>query len=302
MNAIATRSRATLATSASIEGVGLQSGRRCCLKLIPLNNCSTSLHALPISDEPTLNGIVFQRIDLPHKPKIPAALHLRDFKSYRTTNLICKGERVGTVEHLMAACSITGIDDLLIELEGPEVPIVDGSAAPFIELIENCGLQPSIGSRSIWSPSHPIAHRDGATQMIAIPAQKRGVSCLIHYPQSPLIGCQYFSSELDKTIGAAQIAPSRTFCLLQEAKSMQAQGFMLGGDLKNALVIDQNRVLTKGGLRFQDEMVRHKILDLIGDLALLDFDLNAHITAICPSHETTAAFAAALAQQYQRSL
>lgn len=291
MSATTTRQRITLKSIGMIDGVGLQTGQHCHLKIGPPNDQKNSV----------TSGILFRRVDLPQKPTLTAALHCRDPKSFRTTNLICKKAQVGTVEHLMAALTIAGIDDALIDLQGPEIPILDGSAAPFLKLIENCGRKTSLGLQTIWSPSIPIAYQCGNTRLIAMPDAKPKVSCLINYPKSTPIGCQYYTSELSQAICSDQLAPSRTFCLLQEAEIMREKGLMLGGSLKNALIIDQKRVLNEEGLRFSDEMVRHKTLDLIGDLALLNFDLKAHIIAICPSHEANAAFARTIEHQFNSS-
>lgn len=291
MNLIGQKKRATLAESRSLKGIGLQSGKECSITLCPRKIAKgEGKRALD-------QGIYFQRSDLPGAPEIPALIEFRSPGSFRTTDLTSNEATVGTVEHVMAALKIKQIDDVLIKVSGPEIPICDGSARAFIELIEKCGRQMSLATKEIYSLSQPMALRLGQTQMIATPNHTFEMSCLINYPQNSLINCQYFTLPIHEDKATSELAPARTFCLLKEAEMMRAQGKMLGGDLSNAVVISEKRVMNEEGLRFSDEMVRHKMLDCLGDLALIGSDLNAHIIAICPSHEANANFARMIKQK-----
>lgn len=277
----ANQARWTIAQTGHLAGPGLQTNRACQLRLVPTG-----------ADTP--EGIVFQRLDLPNRPSIRGDLAARDRASLRTTNLRAEGVSVGTVEHLLAALKGLGIDDVLVQVDGPEVPICDGSARAFVQLLKECGRVQSRGIKPVIAPEEPISWTSQKTHMVALPSSCFRISCMIHYPNCPLIKTQYFTSPIDEAIFERELAPARTFCLLEEAEWLQSSGHMLGGSLENALVIDSDRVLSSENLRYFDEMVRHKVLDLIGDLALLDAHLLAHIVAICPSHETNAHLAEAL--------
>lgn len=274
-------SRFTIARCGELAGIGLQTNRPCHLRLVPYKA------NLP-------RGICFQRRDLPGQPILRASLSTRDKASIRTTNLRAEGVSIGTVEHLLAALKSLGIDDILVELDGPEVPICDGSARAFVHLLKTCERILSGGARRELTPTKPVALSSQASHLIALPSSCLRISCLIHYPNCPLIKSQYFTGVIDEQSFVRELSSARTFCLLQEARWLQERGLMLGGSLENALVIDGDRVLSGENLRFHDEMVRHKVLDLIGDLALMDKELRAHIVAICPSHEANANLAEAL--------
>ena len=277
--------RFTIARCGELAGIGLQTGHPCHLRLVPYRA------NLP-------RGINFQRLDLPGQPLLRASLSTRDKASLRTTNLLFDEVGIGTVEHLLAALKGLGIDDILVELDGPEVPICDGSARDFVQLLKTCGRMESGGTRPQLIPTNPISFSSQATHLVALPSSCFRISCLIHYPNCPLIKSQYFTSVIDESVFVPELSSARTFCLLQEAQMLQDQGLMLGGSLENAVVIDKDRVLSQEHLRFADEMVRHKVLDMLGDLALLDGQLHAHVIAICPSHEANAR----LAEIMERSL
>lgn len=280
--------RTTIARTGTVNGFGLQLGTPCSATLYSAARRQVREN-VAAKDRPS--GICFRRMDLPNQPEIWGDLQSRDPASFRTTNLRRGDATVGTVEHLLAAFKICGIDDAVVELTGPEVPICDGSALKWVETIKKCGRLPIPGQRRILIPKKPIFVTLGSSTLIAMPSAEWRISCLIHYPQSPLIACQYLDVPFDSEAMGQMIAPARTFCLFEEVAALHARGAMLGGSLETALVIQGDRVLNSDGLRFGDEMVRHKVLDVIGDLALLNADLCAHLIALCPSHEANAALA-----------
>ncbi len=290
-------SRTTIARPSTWNGIGLQSGKPCQVTLCPLPSFEASEGQADRKHLQVQTGICFRRIDLPSKPEVWGTLDSRDPTSFRTTNLQKDHAKVGTVEHLLAALKICDIDDALVEVHGPEIPIGDGSAQEWIERIQASGRLDSKGEKRILAPQEPLSITLGSSTLIALPSDQLRASCLIHYPNCPLIKSQFYTMIFEQTAMCRELAPARTFCLFEEAEAMRAHGAMLGGSLENAVVIQGDRVLNPEGLRFADEMVRHKLLDLIGDLALLNADLRAHLIAICPSHEANARLAQRIASK-----
>ncbi|MBI3508652.1 MAG: UDP-3-O-[3-hydroxymyristoyl] N-acetylglucosamine deacetylase [Chlamydiia bacterium] len=259
-------------------GIGLFTGEEVSIKLCPA---------------PPNTGIVFQRIDLQDKPLIPALLsHVR--ASPRNTRLCAGNACVFMVEHLLSALSAYGVDNVRIEVKGSEIPAGDGSAAPFLELIEKSGLKNQNAKRRYLRIEQPIHWSEGEVHLIALPADESRYSYTLHYPHSALLNSQYFSFALEPQLYKKEIACCRTFSLYEEILPFIEKGIIKGGGLGNAVVIQGDRILNPEGVRFQDEMVRHKILDLIGDLALLGRPLMAHVIAIRSGHSSNIAFAKTL--------
>ncbi len=232
-------------------------------------------------------GIIFQRIDLPGKPEIPAVL---DFVSGtpRCTCLAREGASVQMVEHLLSALYGLGIDTLRIEIEGPEIPAGDGSAREYVRLIEEAGIQILDAPKKIIQIQQPIYWSEGDIQIVGLPSSEFRISYTLHYPQSPVIRSQFYSF---KDRYKEEIASCRTFSLYEEIMPFIEKGLIKGGGLGNALVIQEDRILNPEGTRFPDEMVRHKVLDLIGDLSLLGGFLQGHILSIRSGHTANVAFA-----------
>lgn len=199
--------------------------------------------------------------------------------------------QVQTVEHLLSALRAFHIDNALITLSGPEVPIMDGSALPFVEMIKEAGVEDLEEKRKIVALSEPVFFSKDDIHLVALPSSEFRISYTLHYPFSPLIRTQFYSFCGDEEHYAKEIAPSRTFCLYEEIAPLMEKGLIKGGGLDSAVVIAEDRVLNPGGLRFSDEMVRHKILDLLGDISLLQIPLLTHILAIRSGHATNVAFA-----------
>jgi UDP-3-O-[3-hydroxymyristoyl] N-acetylglucosamine deacetylase len=265
----------TLKAAVSYTGLGLFTGVQCSVRFVPA---------------PVGRGIVFRRSDLPGKPEVPALLEFA-VQAVRSTRLL-KGEAsVQTVEHLLSALQGLGIDNLDIEVDGPEVPMSDGSAKEFVRMIEEAGIQAQDAPRKMILIKEPIYWSDGNVHLVALPATGSRFSYTLHYPHSPLIRSQYHSFLFSSSLYKTDIANCRTFTLYEEIAPMIEQGLLKGAGLENGLVIQGAIVLNPDGLRFTDEPVRHKILDLMGDLALLGAPIVGHIIAVRSGHASNTAFA-----------
>lgn len=207
------------------------------------------------------------------------------------TRLAGDGVEVATVEHLMAALAGLGVTDALVELDGPEPPILDGSAAPFVAAIRAVGLRPLPGTRRAVEVLRPVEVRDGDALARLEPARPwaRGLLSLdftIDFPDAA-IGRQRRRLTLRPGAFERQLAAARTFCRQSDVDAMRARGLALGGTLDNAVVVDGARILSPGGLRFADEMVRHKMLDAVGDLALAGMPIHGRYVGVRSGHRMT---------------
>ena len=257
-------------------GIGLHSGRPVRLELKPAA---------------VGHGIRFRRTDL--GVEIPATLaHLARLD--HATTLSRNGVSIDTVEHLLSALHALGVDDVLVEVDGPEVPILDGSAAPFVILIHEAGLRPLATPRRYLKVLKPVEVVRGGKWARLLPADHFRVSYTIGFDH-PLLRRQAASFRVTAETFATEIAPARTFGFLREVETLRRSGLALGGSLDNAVVIGETGVLNNK-LRFEDEFVRHKILDAIGDLALLGHPVVAHLEASKAGHALHAALALKLEQ------
>lgn len=273
--------RQTLKNAIACTGIGLHSGKRVSMTLVPA--------------EPN-TGIVFVRSDLKDAPRIPAV-----WQSVRDTRLCtvigscdAPSATVATIEHLMAALSACGIDDLEIEINGPEIPAMDGSSAPFVFLIECAGIAVSSTPRMAWKvmESVSVGHNGSTASLVPWDAGLR-VDFEIEFAAAA-IGRQSCTINVTPADFKAALMRARTFGLLEDLPKMRAAGLGLGGSLDNAVVVDGDRVLNEDGLRYPDEFVRHKALDAIGDLALAGHPIIGHYTGLRSSHATNAALVQAL--------
>jgi UDP-3-O-[3-hydroxymyristoyl] N-acetylglucosamine deacetylase len=228
-------------------------------------------------------GVVFVRTDLPGSPEIPA--RRAALTSARLATTLGRGEAtIGTVEHLLSAVSAFGIDNLRVEVDGPEIPVMDGSAAPFLQLLREAGRFDQKVARRVLRIRKPIGVRDGDRAIRISPAPQLSVSYFVEYPH-PAIGKQRTEGlVVDAATYEREIARARTFGFLHEVEALWRGGLARGGNLDNTVVLDDTRVLNAGGLRFADEFVRHKVLDLIGDLALLGMPVLGHLEAERAGH------------------
>lgn len=265
----------TIQQQVSITGIGLFTGQAVQITLCPA---------------PPGMGIVFKRMDLPGCPEIPAALDVV-VPSTRCTKLAVQNASVQMVEHLLSALAAFELDNVVVEVRGPEIPSGDGSSLVFIRAIEQAGVVCQPVERRWLKIRAPISWSQGDVHLVALPAPELRISYMLHYPQSQLVGSQFYSFSLTAERYKEEIAPCRTFSFYEEIAPLIAQGVIKGGALDNALVIKGDRIMNPEGPRFSDEMVRHKILDLLGDLALIRRRVLGHIIAVRAGHATHIAFA-----------
>ncbi len=262
--------RQTVKRAVDITGVGLHSGRSVRLTLRPAA---------------AGRGLRFLRTDL--AVEVPAQVGALARLEYATT-LGREGARVDTVEHLLAALYALGVDDALIELDGPEVPILDGSAAPFVDLVLRAGLRAHGTARRYLKLLEPVEVAQGEKWLRLAPADDLRISYTIGFDH-PLLQHQAATFLITPETFVAEIAPARTFGFLREVEALRQGGLARGGSLENAVVFDEQALLTP--LRFEDECVRHKILDAIGDLALVGYPILGHLEAHKAGHALHAALA-----------
>ena len=270
------RAQTTLRTTVSIEGVGLHSGH------------PVRAHFRPA---PPDHGLVFVRLDHPGSA-IPARLTSASTFDYATT-LSADGVSIGTVEHVLSAAAGEGLDNCRIEVEGPEIPILDGSALPFVRLFHAAGFERQNARVSPISFEHGVRVERGDRSVRYEPdGTALTITYEIDFPHK-VVGRQQLSVVIRPEEYSARIAPARTFGFARDVEAMRARGLARGGSLHNAVVLDDEGVAS-GPLRFRDEFVRHKILDLLGDLALLGRPLTGKIYAHKAGHALHIEFARAL--------
>jgi len=270
-------SQSTLARECEMRGVGLHTGHR------------THMRFLPAAAD---SGIVFRRTDLQPPVDIPARIEFapEHIAVPRNTTLERDGARIHTVEHVLAAVAGLGIDNIVIEIDGDEpAEPEDGSCAPFVAILRAAGLQRQSAPRRPLELREPVSLHEGGVEITAVPYAGFRVSFTIHY-DNPLIGTQHASFDVDPETFSREIAPARTFALMSDVVELRERGFIRGGTLSNAVVVDGDRIMNDEPLRFRDEFVRHKILDLLGDLALLGRPLRGHVIAVRSGHKTNARF------------
>jgi UDP-3-O-[3-hydroxymyristoyl] N-acetylglucosamine deacetylase/3-hydroxyacyl-[acyl-carrier-protein] dehydratase len=299
----------TLSASVSISGTGLHTGVLVDMTLKPANPGY---------------GIQFQRIDLPNKPVIKADCDLVTDTS-RGTTLQVGDAKISTVEHILAALVGLGVDNVLIELNGPEIPIMDGSSAPFIEMIEKTGVLEQDAAKAWYSIDENIFHYDEGkrVEMVALPSLDYQITTLIDF-NSPVLGTQHAALKTIKDF-KAEISPCRTFCFLHELEALIEHDLIKGGDINNAIVVVDKAVtdeemgrlakvfkrekievksegyLNNLELRFPNEPARHKLLDVIGDLALIGYPIKARIIANRPGHSSNVEFAKKIKQYIKKN-
>jgi UDP-3-O-[3-hydroxymyristoyl] N-acetylglucosamine deacetylase / 3-hydroxyacyl-[acyl-carrier-protein] dehydratase len=252
----------TLASSASLSGASLHTGEQVTLTLRPA---------------PVGYGRKFRRMDLPEQPLIDAAVaHVKTVE--RATTLGEGSVKVHTVEHVLSALSGLGVDNAIIEMTANEPPIGDGSAALFVELIRKAGVQAQEAPRPVFEVAEPI-----------------------HIGPSGRF-TQYFSTEITPEIYAREIASARTFVFYEDVKPLLDKGLIKGGSLENAVVVKGDSLLSREPMRFADEFVRHKILDIVGDMALFGRAIKGHVIAVKPGHGPNAELTRAVAKQFAKAM
>jgi UDP-3-O-[3-hydroxymyristoyl] N-acetylglucosamine deacetylase / 3-hydroxyacyl-[acyl-carrier-protein] dehydratase len=252
---------------------------------------------LRVQPAPEGHGVVFVRTDLPDQPRLPADVDYAQSQG-RRTSIRSGGADIHTVEHFLAACHALRVDNLLVLADGPEVPGLDGSALPFVDALRVAKPVDQAADRKEFQLLTPLSVTDsgGDASIVALPAEQGlHFSYTLDYNASPYVGSQYYSLRLDEATFTNEIAPARTFVLEEEATHLRAAGLGKGASYENTLVFGERGVL-ENRLRFPDEPVRHKLLDLIGDFFLLNLDLSARVVATKAGHGLNTAMVRQLVQ------
>jgi UDP-3-O-[3-hydroxymyristoyl] N-acetylglucosamine deacetylase/3-hydroxyacyl-[acyl-carrier-protein] dehydratase len=272
----------TLAKAVSMTGTSLHTGEQVTLTLQPA---------------PENFGFKFRRVDIEDKPFIPA-LAEKVQKVERATTIAEGGVNVHTVEHVLSALTGMGVDNAIIEMDANEPPIADGSAMPYVELIKSAGLAEQKEARRVFEIREPIYQetRNG-TILTIVPDKKFRISCTNVGPDGRFT--QYFSTEINPETYEKDIAAARTFVYYEDIAPLMEKGLIKGGTLEAAIVIRGDSLLSKQPLRFADEFVRHKILDIVGDLALSGRRITGHVIAVRPGHGPNTELARAIVKQYE---
>ena len=260
----------TLKTAIRATGVGLHSGDKVYMTLRPA---------------PVNTGIVFRRVDLDHPVDIPADAELVGETMLGTT-LVKDGVKVATVEHLMSALAGLGIDNLIVDLSAAEVPIMDGSAGPFIFLLQSAGIEEQSAAKKLIRIRKPVRIEEGDKWAEFKPFNGFKVDFRISF-NHPVFNklSQHAVIDFSSTSFLKEVSRARTFCFLRDVETLRTHNLTLGGSMDNAIVMDDYRILNEDGLRYADEFVKHKILDAIGDVYLLGHSLLGQFSAHKSGHE-----------------
>jgi UDP-3-O-[3-hydroxymyristoyl] N-acetylglucosamine deacetylase/3-hydroxyacyl-[acyl-carrier-protein] dehydratase len=273
----------TVGKTASLSGTSLHTGEKVSLKL----------HPAPVD-----HGIKFKRKDLQDEPTIDARID--NLKTVERATTIGEGPmRVHTVEHVLAALSAMGVDNAIVEMDANEPPIGDGSAQPYVDLIKKAGMTVQEEPRKFFDVREPmyVESKTGAL-LVLLPDEKFRISCTQAGPNNRFT--QYLSMEVTAAAFEREIAPARTFVFYEDVQPLMEKNLIKGGSLENAIVVRGEAVLSKEPLRFPDEFVRHKVLDIIGDLALVGRRIRGHVVAAKPGHSVNADLARAVAREQTR--
>ena len=270
----------TLASSASLTGRALHTGENVTLTILPA---------------PVGHGFKFQRIDLPDEPIVDAAAaYVKTVE--RATTLVQGMVKIHTVEHVLSALTGMGVDNALIQMDANEPPIGDGSASEYIALINKAGIIEQDAPRRYIDIREPVTIESNGSIIVILPDTKFRVSCTQVGPEGRFT--QFLSTEITPEIYEKEIAPARTFVFYEDVKPLMDKGLIKGGSLENAIVARGDSVLSKEPLRFPDEFVRHKILDIVGDLALSGRFIRGHVVAVKPGHGINTEAAKLLAERF----
>jgi UDP-3-O-[3-hydroxymyristoyl] N-acetylglucosamine deacetylase/3-hydroxyacyl-[acyl-carrier-protein] dehydratase len=275
----------TLAQAAGLSGTSLHTGEKVTLTLQPA---------------PADHGVKFRRKDLKDEPTIDASI--ANLKTVERATTIGEGAvRVHTVEHVLSALNAMGIDNAIIEMDANEPPIGDGSAGPYVEVIRRAGTSQQQAPRRFFDVREPlhIEHKTGSL-LVLLPDEKFRVSCTQAGPNGRFT--QFFSTEITPAIYEREIAPARTFVYYQDVAPLMEKNLIKGGSLENAVVIRGEAVLSKEPLRFPDEFARHKVLDIVGDLALVGSRIRGHVVAVKPGHGANAELARCIVKELAKSV
>ncbi len=264
----------TLKSSTRYSGITLHTGVRARITLTPA---------------PENSGITVVRVDLPGAPGVRAlATNVVDVE--RATTIADGAAAVHTVEHVLAALYACEVDNAVIEMDGPEPPIADGSSEPFVNMILKAGTKRQRAKRTVYRVTEPVYIELGPSKLIVLPCTEYRISCTVKYGDS-MMDTQYLSLPVNTETFVNEMAKARTFCLYDEIEGLMTKGLIRGGSLDNAVVLRNGAIICKEGLRYADEFVRHKMLDIVGDLSLTGCRFVGEIIAIKPGHPSNVALA-----------
>jgi UDP-3-O-[3-hydroxymyristoyl] N-acetylglucosamine deacetylase len=261
----------TINKSIKLSGVGLHSGKKVNLKLLPA---------------PENTGIIFKRVDVSNVDHQVIKANYLNVTDTKLCTLLSNefGVKIGTIEHLLSALSALFIDNIIVEVDAPEVPILDGSATIFVKEIEKVGLLHQKANKKILKVLKPVSLENEKWKITILPSDKFSVSATIDF-NDKLIGRQSYDFDFITSNYNREISKARTFTFLKDVEYLKSIGLALGGNLDNAIVISDNKVLNATGLRYKNEFVRHKVLDLIGDIYLSGYYIQGKIIAEKMGHE-----------------
>jgi len=275
----------TLAKSASLKGTSLHTGEE----------VSVTLKPAPID-----HGIKFKRVDLSDEPTVEARIENVRLVE-RATTLAEGNVKVHTVEHLLSALHGMGVDNAIVEMNGNEMPIADGSARAFVELIKKCGLQEQSAFAKVFEIRDTLhIETKSGSLLILVPDDRFRISCTQIGPEGRFT--QYYSTEITPEIYEKEIARARTFVFFEDVKPLLDKGLIRGGSLETAIVIRGDSLMSKEPLRYPDEFVRHKILDVVGDLFLAGCRIRGHVIAVKPGHAANSELTKAISKRYAQML
>jgi UDP-3-O-[3-hydroxymyristoyl] N-acetylglucosamine deacetylase/3-hydroxyacyl-[acyl-carrier-protein] dehydratase len=272
----------TLKNSASFSGIGLHSGNRVNMTIQPA---------------PANSGVRFRRVDLDGRPEIEALVE-NVVDTQRSTTLGKGNVKIHTVEHVLAALAGYGIDNAVIELDANEPPIADGSSREFCKILQAAGFVTYPEKREFFTPTEPIEVRLGESVMTLFPDEQFKISCTSADKQGRFT--QFYSTEVTPQTWEKELAHARTFCFYEEIEYLYKNGLIKGGSLENAVVIRDDAVLTTEPLRYREEFVRHKMLDIVGDLSLLGKPIRGHVNAVRPGHAANAELVKKIIEQIKK--
>jgi len=274
----------TILREASISGTALHTAAEVTLTLKPA---------------PENTGIVFKRKDIFGKPEIKPHISLVSNDLVRNTGVTSGHTKLHTIEHVLSALGGMGVDNCIVEMDSAEPPILDGSAKFFVNLVQQAEPVEQNAEREEFFLREPVSVSDGNRSIIALPYNGLKITCTSADDRG--IHTQHLSIDIDPETFQAAIAPARTFTIYEDIEELLKMGKIQGGSLDSAIVIKGDKIISKEPLRYQDEFVRHKILDIIGDIALLGVKLNAHIVAVRPGHALNAKLTEKIWRQFESS-
>lgn len=272
----------TVASAGTITGIALHTGARATLSILPA---------------PENTGIVFRRVDMPGKPEVKAIVeNVIDVRRATTIASRTTGAFVVTIEHVMAALHASKVDNAIVEMDGAEPPIADGSAGPYFDLIQQAGIREQNAPAQYWEGTAPIVLEEGGATLSLIPADDLKITFTIEYGATAL-DTQFFSTPVTTETFSKELSRARTFVIYRELEQVIAAGLAKGGSLDNAIIMHDGAIVCKEGMRYKNELVRHKMMDMVGDLYLVGKRVRAHIASVKSGHPTHVKLAQLMRQQ-----